>query len=166
MTREEAIRILDPKTTGEALAEIEYYHGFAGKTAAMQAVSDACMIAVAAMRKLNEIEHATALVAEIPEEDAVQLRNEIRNGRIAVLEEGNRQLTIEELREMDGAPVWVEYPEMGLRLWVVLEGERYMGVVEHGRPVKVEGIHFSDGRTFRKSAYGREWFAYLRKPLA
>lgn len=41
MTREEAIRILDPDTTGEALAEIEYYGGFSGKAAAVQAVSDA-----------------------------------------------------------------------------------------------------------------------------
>ena len=51
MTREEAIRILDPETTGEALAEIEYYNGFSGKTAAVQAVSDACVLAVAALRE-------------------------------------------------------------------------------------------------------------------
>lgn len=38
MTREEAIRILDPETTVEALAEIEYYHGFNGRNAAVQAV--------------------------------------------------------------------------------------------------------------------------------
>ena len=51
MTREEAIRILDPETTGEALAEIEYYGGFRGRTAAVQAVSDACILAVAALRE-------------------------------------------------------------------------------------------------------------------
>lgn len=51
MTREKAIRILDPETTGEALAEIEYYNGFSGKTAAVQAVSDACILAVAALRE-------------------------------------------------------------------------------------------------------------------
>lgn len=54
MTREEAIRILDPETTGEALAEIEYYNGFSGKTAAVQAVSDACILAVAALREQEE----------------------------------------------------------------------------------------------------------------
>ena len=54
MTREEAIRILDPVTTGEALAEIEYYNGFTGKTAAVQAVSDACVLAVAALREQEE----------------------------------------------------------------------------------------------------------------
>ena len=54
MTREEAIRILDPETTGEALAEIEYYNGFSGKTAAVQAVSDACILAVASLREQEE----------------------------------------------------------------------------------------------------------------
>ena len=54
MTREEAIRILDPETTGEALAEIEYYGGFSGRTAAVQAVSDACILAVAALREQKE----------------------------------------------------------------------------------------------------------------
>lgn len=54
MTREEAIRILDPETTGEALAEIEYYGGFSGRTAAVQAVSDACVLAVAALREQEE----------------------------------------------------------------------------------------------------------------
>ena len=32
MTTKEAIRILDPETTAEALAEIEYYAGFSGQT--------------------------------------------------------------------------------------------------------------------------------------
>lgn len=54
MTREEAIRILDPETTGQALAEIEYYGGFSGRTAAVQAVSDACVLAVAALRDQEE----------------------------------------------------------------------------------------------------------------
>ena len=54
MTREEAIRILEPETTGEALAEIEYYNGFSGKTAAVQAVSDACVLAVSALREQEE----------------------------------------------------------------------------------------------------------------
>lgn len=51
MTREEAIRILDPVTTGEAISKIEYYNGFSGRTAAVQAVSDACILAVAALRE-------------------------------------------------------------------------------------------------------------------
>ena len=54
MTNGEAIRILDPETTGEALAEIEYYGGFSGKTDAVQAVSDACILAVAALREQDQ----------------------------------------------------------------------------------------------------------------
>ena len=54
MTREEAIRILDPETTGEAISGIEYYGGFSGRTAAVQAVSDACILAVAALREQEE----------------------------------------------------------------------------------------------------------------
>ena len=46
MTKEEAIRLLDPETTGAAIEEIEYYNGFTGKTAAIQAIVDACEIAV------------------------------------------------------------------------------------------------------------------------
>ena len=54
MTREEAIRILDPETMGETLAEIEYYGGFRGRTKAAQALSDACILAVAALREQEE----------------------------------------------------------------------------------------------------------------
>ena len=54
MTREEAIRILDPETTGEVISEIEYYGGFSGRTAAVQAVSDACVLAVAALREQEQ----------------------------------------------------------------------------------------------------------------
>ena len=54
MTREEAIRILDPETTGDAMAEIEYYGGFSGRAAVVQAVLDACVLAVAALREQEE----------------------------------------------------------------------------------------------------------------
>ena len=54
MTREEAIRILDPVTTGEAISEIEYYGGLRGRPAAVQAVSDACILAVEAIREQEE----------------------------------------------------------------------------------------------------------------
>lgn len=50
MTKEEAIRLLDPETTAAAIAEIEYYNGFSGYAAAVQAISDACVIAVEAIR--------------------------------------------------------------------------------------------------------------------
>ena len=54
MTREEAIRILDPVTSMDALAEIEYYAGFRGEEAVRKAVDDACILAVAALRGQEE----------------------------------------------------------------------------------------------------------------
>lgn len=54
MTREEAIRILDPETTVEALAKIEYYAGFNGDSAVKKAVDDACILAVAALREQEQ----------------------------------------------------------------------------------------------------------------
>lgn len=37
MTIKEAIMLLNPKTTASALAEIEYYNGFSGKEACIEA---------------------------------------------------------------------------------------------------------------------------------
>lgn len=62
MTREEAIRILDPETTAEALAEIEYYAGFSGQRAKVQACNEACVVAVAAMRELAALESRLKIV--------------------------------------------------------------------------------------------------------
>ena len=73
MTREEAIRILDPETTGEELAEIEYYGGFSGKTAAVQAVSDACILAVAALREQEQENEM------VPKQDMETILHEVVN---------------------------------------------------------------------------------------
>lgn len=51
MTREEAIRILDPQTAVDTLAEIEYYHGFKGVEAVSKALDEACILAVEALRE-------------------------------------------------------------------------------------------------------------------
>ena len=52
MTYEEARRILDPETTIDALAEIEYYAGFGAEEARIKAVEDACMLACDAIDKI------------------------------------------------------------------------------------------------------------------
>lgn len=54
MTIEDAILILDPKTTVQELAKIEYYAGFNGKKAKTKAVDDACNIAVEVMKERQE----------------------------------------------------------------------------------------------------------------
>lgn len=50
MTREEAARILDPETSMETLAEIEYYAGFSGREAVKKAMHDACVMGAEALR--------------------------------------------------------------------------------------------------------------------
>lgn len=54
MTIEQAIRILDPATTAEALGEIDYYGGFHGREKMVAACDEACRIAVRIMRKYLE----------------------------------------------------------------------------------------------------------------
>ena len=76
MTREEAIRIIDTKTTCDALSEIEYFGGFSGEWARSIALCEALSMAAAALREREERENP-------------------------------KPLTLDELREMDGEPVWL-----------------------------------------------------------
>lgn len=50
MTIEEAIKILDPKTSVEAINEIKYYAGFA-RNKTIEKVDEACIIACNIMRE-------------------------------------------------------------------------------------------------------------------
>lgn len=68
----EAIRILDPETTSEALAEIEYYNGFSGHFAKVEACDEACEIAVAVMRAQQAAEKNDPLTLdELRDDDHV-----------------------------------------------------------------------------------------------
>jgi len=51
MTYEEAKEILHPDTTMEALAKIEYFSGFNGCDAKLEAVNKACLLACEALEK-------------------------------------------------------------------------------------------------------------------
>ena len=61
----------------DTLAEIEFYAGFSGGMAQLQAMRDATKIVLAELRRLMALEN-------------------------------NAPLTLDELREMDGEPVWVK----------------------------------------------------------
>lgn len=50
MTVEEAIHILDPKTSAEAIAEINYYTGF-NRDKSIEKVEEACVVACNIMRE-------------------------------------------------------------------------------------------------------------------
>ena len=54
MTINQAIRILDPDTSAEALGEIKYYGELHGREKMVAACDEACRIAVQIMRKYME----------------------------------------------------------------------------------------------------------------
>lgn len=60
MTLEEACRLLDPNTTAEELAKIEYYNGFNGKKACIEAINEACTLLVGAVRSAHHTKHGAA----------------------------------------------------------------------------------------------------------
>lgn len=123
MTREEAIRILDPETTGEAISEIEYYGGFSGRTAVVQAVSDACVLAVSALREQEE-------------------------------RENTKPLTLDELRQMDGEPVWIERCSSDSQ-----DDKEWALVFDAGGFCRT-----SVGNIAFFALYGIGWLAYRSKP--
>lgn len=72
MTNKEAIRLLDPQTTREALDEIEYYAGFDGKEACIKAIEDACIVAIDALEK-QEVYKWIHVSERLPETDDLML---------------------------------------------------------------------------------------------
>ena len=67
----------------------------------------------------------------------------------------NEALTLEELREMDGEPVWVQTPGIPkYGCWVIVAGVDK----EYGQRT----LYCPGGYTCRN--YGRDWIAYRRPP--
>ena len=84
MTIKEAIMLLNPKTTASALAEIEYYNGFKGKEACIEAIEDACRLAIEALEKQATIQATSKWIPcseRLPEtEDKVMCCTETKKG--------------------------------------------------------------------------------------
>ena len=82
--------------------------------------------------------------------------------------ESNEPLTLEELREMDGEPVYIIAKDMGIAEWNVITGKEPIAIAYDcpmpGFKSVVEGIAFANGRAFRAGAYGITWLAYRRPP--
>ena len=74
----DAIEILHPDTTAKKLIEIEYYHGFNGQKAKIEAVNEACLIACEAMQKQIPVEHHHTVVNTITPDDLDNGDNKIR----------------------------------------------------------------------------------------
>lgn len=65
----------------------------------------------------------------------------------------NEQLTLEELREMDGEPVWTHSD--------IFPGDCGWRVIKKAGVLDVE---FTDGLFFRLTDYEKSWVAYRRPP--
>ena len=87
---------------------------------------------------------------------------------ISALSPPNEPLTIEQLREMDGEPVYIIAKDMGIAEWNVITGKEPIAIAYDcpmpGFKSVVEGIAFANGRAFRAGAYGITWLAYRRPP--
>ena len=78
----------------------------------------------------------------------------------------NEPLTLEQLRKMDGQPVYIIASDMGIAEWNVIAGKEWITVAYdvpcNGFKAVVEGVGFINGRAFRIDSYGKDWFAYRR----
>lgn len=61
MSIEEAIRILDPKTSADAIAEIKYYAGF-NKDKPIEKVNEACVVACDVMKRYLKLQKLIASI--------------------------------------------------------------------------------------------------------
>ena len=80
--------------------------------------------------------------------------------------EANVALTLEQLREMNGEPVYIIASDMGIAEWNVIAGKEWITVAydvpRNGFKAVVEGVGLINGRAFRIDSYGTDWFAYRR----
>lgn len=73
---------------------------------------------------------------------------------IAALSTPNDALTIEQLREMDGEPVWVEFEDGSGGLWGIVH------ITIFAQIVFANGLHCTIGERY----YGKSYKAYRRPP--
>lgn len=126
MTVDEAIRLLDPKTTEQAFKEIKYYNGFNGKAAALEAFEDACVLAADALRAQQQRENP-------------------------------QPLTLEELRQMIGEPIFIKRKYEAVGQWKILDSYGKCSITE-------ETFNFSDSEFEVLKHYGKVWLAYRYPP--
>lgn len=81
--------------------------------------------------------------------------------RRANLQEPNEALTLEELRGMDGEPVYLIYNTDGNGMWRVYHGMDYNASGASGPDTYVR---FEDNSSLELSQMGSTWLAYRRPP--
>ncbi len=117
----DAIQILDPETTSDALYEIEYYGGFAGKERAVEAVNRACEMACNIMRTYRKDMHMLYRITRITHTgtygkegtDRTDGRYPLRIGRIVEMKYDSIDvgipMTLRYVRDSDGTPLRFKY---------------------------------------------------------
>ena len=101
---------------------------------------------------LDEITRLTA--------ESEALREELKNARTVPTVEPLEPLTLEELREMDGEPIYCVVLKSGKGEWAI---DRIIGVkigVKESWLMGTSGARFSYG----KNDYGEAWLAFRQKP--
>ena len=121
LTISDAIQILDPKTTSDAIREIEYYGGFSGKKQAVEAVNQACKIACDIMRNYRKDKHMLYKITKITHTgtygekgtNRTDRRYPLRIGRIVEMKydsiEISVPMTLHYVRDSDGSPLRFKY---------------------------------------------------------
>lgn len=78
----------------------------------------------------------------------------------------NKALTVDELRKMDGEPVYLVYPsDPSASHWEII----YLVMQQHGaggEPIGNEWVRMTSGASERAADYGKTWLAYARRPEA
>ena len=87
---------------------------------------------------------------------------------IAALSQPNEPMTLEQLREMDGEPVYLVAQRYGISEWNILNGMDEI-VLAYDEPVVgmkavIPGIKFINGRVLGVGSYDEDWLAYRRPP--
>lgn len=80
----------------------------------------------------------------------------------------NEPLTLEQLLEMVGKPVYIIANDMGIAEWNVIKGKDLItvgyDVPFNGMKAVKEALGFINGRSFRLDTYGTSWLVYRRPP--
>ena len=98
--------------------------------------------------------------------DMDKVRKAVQN--MPTLTPPNEPLTLEQLREMDGQPVYLVAQRYGISEWNILNGMDEI-VLAYDEPVVgmkavIPGIKFINGRVLGVGSYGEDWLAYRRPP--
>lgn len=88
--------------------------------------------------------------------------------RLSTLTPPNEPLTLEQLLEMVGKPVYIIANDMGIAEWNVIKGKDLItvgyDVPFNGMKAVKEALGFINGRSFRLDTYGTSWLVYRRPP--